>query len=87
MDPDPAILLLDEPTIGVDVAARPEIYAQTIRMAENGTSVIVVSSEMEELLLLCTRIGVVKRGKIVQWVNRAEIANEDELHKLIQVSL
>jgi ABC-type sugar transport system ATPase subunit len=60
-----SLLLLDDPTVGVDVAAKAEIY-QIIRNAtEAGTSVLVCSSELEELLLLCDRIAILHQRRLV----------------------
>lgn len=85
IEPRPKVLLLDEPTVGVDVAARQEIYGTISRMAKEGTSVIVASSEMEELLLICSRIAIIRSGHIVRWVDRSELQNESDLHRLVQV--
>jgi ribose transport system ATP-binding protein len=61
----PRILLLDEPTQGVDVGARQEIYAMLHRAAETGTAAIVVSSDFGELARLCHRVAVLRHGRIV----------------------
>lgn len=61
----PRILLLDEPTQGVDVGARQEIYTLLHRAAEAGTSTIVVSSDFGELARLCHRVAVLRHGRIV----------------------
>lgn len=61
----PRILLLDEPTQGVDVGARQEIYTLLHRAAEAGTSAIVVSSDFGELARLCHRVAVLRHGRIV----------------------
>ncbi|NLC66102.1 MAG: ATP-binding cassette domain-containing protein [Clostridium sp.] len=61
---EPEILLLDEPTRGIDVGAKYEIYELIISLAERGKSVIMVSSEMEELLGICDRIMVMSNGKV-----------------------
>jgi methyl-galactoside transport system ATP-binding protein len=61
---DPEILLLDEPTRGIDVGAKYEIYKLIIEIASRGKTVIMVSSEMEELLGICDRIIVVSAGRI-----------------------
>ncbi len=62
---DPSIVLLDEPTRGIDVGAKSEIYRLINQMAEEGKSIIVFSSEMEELLGICDRILVLCKGRIV----------------------
>ena len=59
---DPEILLLDEPTRGIDVGAKYEIYQLMNRLVEDGKSIIVVSSEMPELFGVCDRIMVMSNG-------------------------
>jgi len=61
---DPKVLLLDEPTRGVDVGARAEIHAEVRRLAEAGSAVVFASSELEEVLLLADRIIVMHDGAI-----------------------
>nr|WKF60330.1 Galactose/methyl galactoside import ATP-binding protein MglA [Paraburkholderia busanensis] len=84
--PRPKLLLLDEPTVGVDVGAREEIYGVVQDAARAGTGVLVVSSDLDELLRLCDRISIVADGRIVKTVPRAELANAEALHHLIQLS-
>jgi ABC-type sugar transport system ATPase subunit len=62
---DPRVLLLDEPTRGVDVAAKAEIHELLRRVSKTGVGMLVVSSETEELVGLCDRIDVMFRGRIV----------------------
>ena len=59
------VLLLDEPTRGVDVGARSEIYALVRRLADDGVAVVVVSSEIEEVLGLSDRVLVVGEGLVL----------------------
>ncbi|MBC7084251.1 MAG: sugar ABC transporter ATP-binding protein [Firmicutes bacterium] len=66
----PRILLLDEPTRGVDVGAKAELYAIVNRLVEKGLSVILASSELKELLDVCDRILVVRNGQIITEVPR-----------------
>ncbi len=61
----PKLLIFDEPTRGVDVGAKAEIYALIRELVAQGMAVIVISSELPELLSLSDRIGVLKRGRIV----------------------
>jgi ribose transport system ATP-binding protein len=82
--PRPQLLLLDEPTIGVDVGAREEIYRVIREVALKGASVIAVSSDLSELLLLCDRVGIVANGRIVNMVSSDAITNEEQLHHLVQ---
>ena len=63
------VLLLDEPTQGVDVGARAEIFAAIAEAATEGTAVVLVSSEFEELSMICDRVLVMHRGKIVREVS------------------
>jgi putative multiple sugar transport system ATP-binding protein len=62
---DPKVLILDEPTRGIDVGAKYEIYSIVNRLAEAGKGVVVISSEMPELLGICDRICVMNDGAFV----------------------
>ena len=73
---EPEILLLDEPTRGIDVGAKYEIYQLIIDLAQKGKGVIMVSSEMSELLGVCDRIMVVSGGRISGCVNAEETSQE-----------
>jgi ribose transport system ATP-binding protein len=79
------VLLLDEPTVGVDVGAREEIYGVVHDAARAGTGVVVVSSDLDELLRLCDRISIVVTGSIERTVERAQLRHAEELHHLIQL--
>lgn len=70
------ILLLDEPTRGVDVGAKAEIYALIRSLAEDGLSLLVVSSELPELMTLCDRILVMSQHRIVGELQRSEFSQE-----------
>jgi ribose transport system ATP-binding protein len=72
MHRNPRVLLLDEPTQGVDVGARSDIHALLRTMAANGTACIVVSSDAEELELLCDRIFVMEKGRLVRGAENPE---------------
>jgi ribose transport system ATP-binding protein len=69
----PKILLMDEPTQGVDVGARAEIHAIIRDIAQEGTAVLISSVDEEELVGLCHRIAVMRKGRIRQELNGAEI--------------
>jgi len=73
----PEILLLDEPTRGIDVGAKYEIYQLIIDLANRGKTVIMVSSEMPELLGICDRILVMSGGRLAGDVNAAETTQEE----------
>lgn len=72
------ILLLDDPTAGVDVAAKDEIYRLVLHLADQGSGVLVCSSELDELLTLSDRITVMHRGTIVASVAVSE-ANAEQI--------
>ncbi|RZM00983.1 MAG: sugar ABC transporter ATP-binding protein [Variovorax sp.] len=59
------VLLLDEPTRGVDVGARADLYAEIDRMTDAGKAVLMVSSDLRELMAMCDRIGVMSAGRLV----------------------
>ena len=73
---DPEVLLLDEPTRGIDVGAKYEIYQLIIDLANRGKVVIVVSSEMPELLGICDRIMVMSGGRLAGEINAEEATQE-----------
>ena len=72
----PRILLLDEPTRGIDIAAKQEIYLQIDELARQGLAIIIVSSEMEELRGLCDRIMVMHEGRITGRFDRDQATPE-----------
>jgi len=73
---DSKLLILDEPTRGVDVAAKAEIYAIIDRLAARGVAVLVVSSELPEVLGLADRIVVMKGGRVSGTIERADATEE-----------
>ena len=70
-------MLLDEPTRGIDVGAKYEIYQLIIDLAQKGKTVIMVSSEMPELLGVCDRILVMSGGRLAGEVNAADTTQEE----------
>jgi ribose transport system ATP-binding protein len=80
------ILLLDEPTVGVDVGAREEIYGLIGEAARSGAGVLIVSSDLHELILLCNRISIVVDGRVTATLGRHEFGDAEHLHELIQMS-
>ena len=74
---DPIILLLDEPTRGIDVGAKYEIYELILKLAKEGKLVIVVSSEMPELLGICDRILVMSGGRLAGEVDAKNTSQEE----------
>lgn len=75
---EPRILLLDEPTRGVDIGAKQEIYAFIETLIQQGIAIILISSEMEEILRLADRIVILRQGRVIETVNRDE-ATEDRI--------
>lgn len=76
---NPRIVLLDEPTRGVDVGAKAEIHAQFRALAAQGVAVMVISSELPDLLALCDRIAVMAQGSIAGEMPGAEATEESLL--------
>ena len=74
---DPEVLLLDEPTRGIDVGAKYEIYQLIIDLANKGKTVIMVSSEMPELLGVCDRIVVMSGGRVAGEVDARNTTQEE----------
>lgn len=82
---DPGILILDEPTRGVDVGARRKIFDIIVEIAERGTAILVISSELEEVLGLAHRGYLMRDGRTTGEVNCAEVSPEDVLRLLFAV--
>lgn len=78
LHPDPRVIVLDEPTRGVDVGAKRDIYFLIQRLAAEGRAVIVISSELIELIGLCHRVLVLRAGRLQAELS-AENLNEEEL--------
>jgi len=78
MDTNPSILILDEPTRGIDVSAKHEFYEFIHQLAERGISCWVISSELEEIIGLCSRVYVMKEGSITGCLEGDHI-NEEEI--------
>jgi putative multiple sugar transport system ATP-binding protein len=81
---DPQILILDEPTRGIDIGAKYEIYCIINELADAGKAVIVISSEMPELLGLCDRICVMDAGTFVGEFSRAEASQEGIMRAIMR---
>ena len=73
---NPDILILDEPTRGIDVGAKYEIYTIINRLASEGKSIILISSELPEILGVCDRVYVMREGRIVGEVPASEASQE-----------
>ena len=73
---EPKVLLLDEPTRGIDVGAKFEIYQLIHQLADRGAGVLVISSEIEELMGICDRILVMRGGEITGEFRRDDFDRE-----------
>ena len=82
---DSAILLLDEPTRGIDIGAKFEIYTLIHELAEQGKAVLLVSPEMEELIGLCNRIYIMYEGEIMDEVSGERKTQEVIINSLLGV--
>ncbi|VTU13152.1 Ribose import ATP-binding protein RbsA [Variovorax sp. SRS16] len=76
LQPKPKVVVLDEPTRGVDVGAKRDIYFLVQRLAREGLAVIVVSSELVELIGLCHRVAVMRAGRLVATLDAAQLTEE-----------
>ncbi|MDR8412565.1 multiple monosaccharide ABC transporter ATP-binding protein [Nonomuraea sp. 3-1Str] len=79
---DPDVLILDEPTRGIDVGAKYEIYTIINQLADEGKAVLVISSELPELLGLCDRIYTLSQGRVTGELPREEATQERLMHHM-----
>ena len=84
MATNPKIVLMDEPTVGVDIGTKVEIMKLVRAIAAEGKSVILISSELPELLGVCDRILVIRKGKIAEELDRKDVKDEDHLQMIVQ---
>lgn len=80
----PRVLLLDEPTIGVDIGAKSDIVQLVRQLASQGAAILVVSSEFEELLAMSDRLLVLNKGRVMRVMDRQDIDSEEMLHRAVQ---
>jgi ribose transport system ATP-binding protein len=81
---EPEILIMDEPTVGVDVGTKAEIIDMLRALADAGKGVIVISSELPELLAVSDRVLLLREGRIERELDRSEIETEEQLHHAVQ---
>jgi putative multiple sugar transport system ATP-binding protein len=81
---DPKVLILDEPTRGIDVGAKYEIYSIINELAEAGKGVVMISSEMPELLGVCDRICVMNDGAFVGEFAATEATQESIMRAIMR---
>lgn len=83
---EPEIMMLDEPTRGIDVGAKYEIYCIINELVKEGKSVIMISSELPEILGMCDRIYIMNEGRIVGEMKGSEASQESIMTKILQSS-
>ena len=83
---NPDVLILDEPTRGIDVGAKYEIYCIINQLVSEGKSVIMISSELPEILGMCDRIYIMNEGKMVGEVSREEATQELIMSRILKSS-
>jgi ribose transport system ATP-binding protein len=81
---DPQVLVMDEPTAGVDIGTKNEILATIRRLADQGMAVLLISSEYAELLAVSDRIVVLRNGRVHRQLQRSEIPDENRLQLVVQ---
>jgi ribose transport system ATP-binding protein len=81
---EPDVLIMDEPTAGIDVGTKSEIVAIIRRLADSGRGVIVISSEYPELLAVSDRVLILRDGAVAGELPRAAIADEESLQLAVQ---
>lgn len=77
LHPGPRVVVLDEPTRGVDVGAKREIYYLIQQLAERGLAVVVISSELTELIGLCHRVAVMRAGRLQAVLEKTQLTEEE----------
>ncbi len=80
----PRLLILDEPTIGVDIGAKADIAGIVREIAASGAAVLLISSEFEELLAMSDRLLVIHDGRLTREIDRRDIDSEETLHHAVQ---
>lgn len=83
---EPKILFMDEPTAGVDIGTKGEIVTMIRAFADAGNSVIIISSELPEVLAVSDRVLILRDGRVDREMDRREIAREEDLHHAVQGS-
>ncbi len=81
---EPDVLILDEPTVGVDVGTRSQIVGLIQELAAQAKAILIISSELAELLAVTDRIVVLRDGRVDRTLERDEVADEPQLHRLVQ---
>jgi ABC-type sugar transport system ATPase subunit len=82
---DPKVLILDEPTRGIDVGAKSEIYEMMNALAASGVGIIMISSELPELINMSDRVAVMREGRIQAILTRGEISQEKIMQYAVSI--
>jgi rhamnose transport system ATP-binding protein len=80
----PRILILDEPTRGIDVGTKAAVHALMSKLAADGIAILMISSELPEILGMSDRVLVMREGRVTAILNRAEATQEKILHYATQ---
>ncbi|WP_127104977.1 sugar ABC transporter ATP-binding protein [Pararhodobacter zhoushanensis] len=81
---DPKVLIFDEPTRGIDVGSKAEVYALMRALADRGVAILMISSDMEEVIGVSDRVAVMCRGRIAGTLDRAKVSEEAILHLAVE---
>jgi len=81
---DPDIIIMDEPTRGIDVGAKYEIYCIINQLVSEGKSILLISSEMPEILGMCDRVYVMNEGRVINELSRSEATQEAIMSSILQ---
>jgi rhamnose transport system ATP-binding protein len=80
---DPSVLILDEPTRGIDIGVKAEFYDMIGELAASGRAILLISSELPELLALCDRVLVMSEGRLTANIPRADATQESIMHAAV----
>jgi len=83
LNSDPDIIILDEPTRGIDVNAKFEFYNIIIKLAQQGKAVVLISSELPEIIGLCDRVYVMYEGEVTGILSRSQLTQQQIMHYAI----
>jgi simple sugar transport system ATP-binding protein len=79
---EPALLILDEPTRGIDVGAKAEIQTIIVNLAKEGMAVLFISSELEEMVRCCERVAVYRDKRTIGELGKGEISEQGIMHTI-----
>lgn len=84
---DSQFIIFDEPTRGIDVNAKSEIYGVITELAKSGKSILMISSDMSELIAMCDRVLVMSKGKISGELSKENISEQEIIRKALEVEI